>query len=63
MYIRGAEEADGTAIAALIINLGYPIPPDGIDHSLQRQLTHPDAVLLVAVSGDCVVGVISLPYP
>jgi GNAT superfamily N-acetyltransferase len=70
MHIRQAEVADGGAIAALLTDLGYPITPDLLAQSIQRQLDHPDAVLLVAVAGDSpagtiperVVGVLSLHF-
>ena len=62
MHIRMADLADGDAIAALLTDLGYPVETSCLAQSLQRQLDHPDARLLVAEQAGCVVGVISLHF-
>lgn len=62
MQIRPGEATDSVAIAALLTDLGYPVTPEFVSHSLQRQLTHADAALLVAVENDAVVGLISLHF-
>lgn len=62
MQIRPGELADGAAIAALLTDLGYPVTSDFVTQSLQRQLTHADAALLVAVAQEAVVGFISLHF-
>ncbi|MBD1874923.1 GNAT family N-acetyltransferase [Nodosilinea sp. FACHB-131] len=62
MQIRPGAATDGVAIAALLTALDYPVTPDFVSHSLQRQLTHADAALLVAVENDAVVGFISLHF-
>jgi GNAT superfamily N-acetyltransferase len=49
-------------IAALLDDLGYPVDLHFLTHSIQRQLDHNDAVLLVAVVENTVVGVISLHF-
>lgn len=50
------------AIAALLTELGYPVTAAFAAASIERQLAHPDAVLLVAVSGGAVAGLISLHF-
>lgn len=60
--IRPATVADSAVIAQLLDDLGYPVSLDFLTHSLQRQLDHPDAVLLVAEIEKAVVGVISLHF-
>lgn len=62
MQIRPGETTDSVAIAALLTALGYPVTPDFVTERLQRQLTHADAALLVAVENDAVVGFISLHF-
>lgn len=62
MQIRPGDLRDSTAIAALLTALGYPVTPEFVTHSLQRQLTHADAALLVAVAQDVVIGFISLHF-
>lgn len=62
MQIRPGEAADSAAIAALLTALDYPVTPEFVTQSLQRQLTHADAVLLVAVGHDAVIGFISLHF-
>ncbi|MBD2108123.1 GNAT family N-acetyltransferase [Nodosilinea sp. FACHB-13] len=62
MQIRPGEVRDSVAIAALLTALDYPVTPDFVVHSLQRQLTHADAAVLVAVEQDAVVGLISLHF-
>ncbi|WP_035984633.1 GNAT family N-acetyltransferase [Leptolyngbya sp. KIOST-1] len=62
MKIRPGEVADSAAIAALLTELGYPVSAAFIAASLQRQLAHPDAALLVAAQGEAVLGFISLHF-
>ncbi len=62
MQIRAAELGDSGAIAALLAVLGYPVTEPCITQSIQRQLDHPDAVLLVAAAENDVVGMISLHF-
>lgn len=61
-HIRPATLEDTSVIAALLDDLGYPVDLDFLAHSLQRQLDHDDAVLLVAEVDQIVVGVISLHF-
>lgn len=62
MVIRDGEISDSAAIAALLTDLGYPTTADFVESSLPRQLTHPDAELLVAVENDAILGFISLNF-
>lgn len=62
MQIRPGEAADSGAIATLLTDLGYPVSPEFVTHSLQRQLTHADAALLVAGEQDAVIGFIALHF-
>jgi GNAT superfamily N-acetyltransferase len=62
MQIRLAEVGDQRAIAALLTDLGYPVTEAFMAQSIQRQLEHPDAALLVAVDQEIPVGVISLNF-
>ncbi|MEA5451591.1 GNAT family N-acetyltransferase [Leptolyngbya sp. CCNP1308] len=62
MQIRPGEVTDSVAIAALLIALDYPVTPEFVAQGLQRQLTHADAALLVAVEQDAVIGFISLHF-
>ncbi len=60
--LRPATVADSAVIARILDDLGYPVDLNFLTHSIQRQLDHNDAVLLVAVVDDAVVGVISLHF-
>lgn len=62
MNIRTGEMADSGAIAALLTDLGYPTTAAQVAASLPRQLTHPDAALLVAVENEAVIGVMALNF-
>ncbi|MBD2234510.1 GNAT family N-acetyltransferase [Phormidium tenue] len=62
MQIRPGQATDSGAIAALLTDLGYPVTAEFVTHSLQRQLPHADAAILVAVEQDTVVGLISLHF-
>lgn len=61
-HLRPATLEDRSVIAALLDDLGYPVDFHFLTHSIQRQLDHNDAVLLVAVVENTVVGVISLHF-
>ena len=62
IHTRLATVEDRAAIAALLDDLGYPVDLDFLTRSIQRQLDHTDAVLLVAEVDQAVVGVISLHF-
>lgn len=62
IHLRPATVADSAEIAALLDDLGYPVDLDFLTRSIQRQLDHDDAVLLVAEVEQTVVGVISLHF-
>ncbi|MEB3289173.1 MAG: GNAT family N-acetyltransferase, partial [Leptolyngbya sp.] len=62
IHLRPATVADSTEIVALLDDLGYPVDLDFLTRSIQRQLDHDDAVLLVAEVERAVVGVISLHF-
>ncbi|PZU98504.1 MAG: GNAT family N-acetyltransferase [Leptolyngbya sp.] len=62
MQIKPGAVADSVAIAALLTALDYPVTSEFVTESLQRQLTHSDAALLVAVEQDVVIGFISLHF-
>ena len=62
MQIRAAELTDGMAIAVLLSDLGYPVTEALVNQGIQRQLDHPDAVLLVAAAEDNILGMISLHF-
>ncbi|MFH7245703.1 MAG: GNAT family N-acetyltransferase [Spirulina sp.] len=62
LQLRPATVADTAVIARLLDDLGYPGDLNFLTRSIQRQLDHPDAILLVAVVDDAVVGVISLHF-
>ncbi|QQE65580.1 GNAT family N-acetyltransferase [Leptolyngbya sp. BL0902] len=62
IHIRPATVADSAVIAMLLDALGYPVELDFLNRSIQRQLDHDDAVLLVAEVEQAVVGVISLHF-
>ncbi|MFQ4139009.1 GNAT family N-acetyltransferase [Nodosilinea sp. PGN35] len=62
MHIRPGQAEDSPAIAALLTELGYPVTATAVTPRLERQLVHPDAVLLVAVDQEAVVGLISLHF-
>lgn len=49
-------------MAALLDDLGYPVDRDFLTRSLQRQFSHDDAALLVAVVENAVVGMMSLHF-
>ena len=58
--IRKAEQRDGPALALLLTQLGYPGTQPYLERRLAQQLSHPDALLLVAVVQDGVVGFVSV---
>ncbi|MEY3297451.1 MAG: putative PhnO protein [Cyanobacteriota bacterium] len=60
--IRPATVEDRAAIATLLDELGYPVDLEFLAYSIQRQIDHNDAVLLVAEVEQAVVGVISLHF-
>jgi GNAT superfamily N-acetyltransferase len=62
IQIRPATVADSAVIAALLDDLGYPVDLDFLTRSIQRQLSHDDAALLVAVVENAVVGMMSLHF-
>jgi GNAT superfamily N-acetyltransferase len=62
LHLRSATVADSAVIALLLDDLGYPVDLNFLTHSIQRQLDHADAVLLVAVVDAAVVGVISVHF-
>jgi predicted N-acetyltransferase YhbS len=62
--IRSAQPSDATVISGLLGQLGYPADAADIPQRLRRLAEHRHAVVLVAVDGDDVVGVItSHVYP
>jgi ribosomal protein S18 acetylase RimI-like enzyme len=62
IYLRPATLEDCAVIAALLDDLGYPVDRDFLTRSIQRQLSHDDAALLVAVVENAVVGMMSLHF-
>ncbi|WP_199324646.1 GNAT family N-acetyltransferase [Phormidium sp. FACHB-1136] len=62
IHLRPATLEDCAVIAALLDDLGYPVDLDFLARRLQRQLSHDDAALLVAVVENAVVGMISLHF-
>ncbi|HEY8607658.1 MAG TPA: GNAT family N-acetyltransferase [Noviherbaspirillum sp.] len=60
--IRGANPADGPAIAGLLAALGYPGTAGHVATSIDRLLAHPDAGLLVAEEQGAVIGFVSLHF-
>ncbi len=60
--LNGYTVADRAVIAVLLDDLGYPVDLAFLTRSIQRQLDHDDAVLLVAEVDQTVVGVISLHF-
>lgn len=58
--IREAVPQDGPALSRLLAQLGYPGTQRFLERRLLQQLSHPDALVLVAHSGGAVVGFISL---
>ncbi|WP_295972140.1 GNAT family N-acetyltransferase [uncultured Xanthomonas sp.] len=62
LKIRNAAMADRQAIVALMAALDYAGTEDFIEARLTQLLAHPDAALLVAATGDDVLGVLSLHF-
>jgi GNAT superfamily N-acetyltransferase len=62
IVIRPATVEDRAAIVTLLDELGYPVDLEFLAYSIQRQIDHNDAVLLVAEVEQAVVGVISLHF-
>ncbi|MCW0425520.1 MULTISPECIES: hypothetical protein [Xanthomonas] len=60
--IRNAAMADRQAIVALMAALDYAGTEDFIEARLAQLLAHRDAALLVAATGDDVLGVLSLHF-
>lgn len=58
--IREAVLDDGPALSRLLAQLGYPGTEPFLERRIVEQLSHPDALLLVAHSAGQVVGLISL---
>lgn len=58
--IRAAELADGPALASLLAQMGYPETQPYLERRIGQQLSHPDALLLVAVADGAVAGFISI---
>lgn len=62
MLIRPVEAADATALARLLTELGYAGTETFIANKIGQQLAHPDALLLIAVDQQQVLGFISLHF-
>ena len=60
--IKTPDISDAYAISALMESLGYQDTQRFIEQKISRLLTHPDSVLLTAVTGDTILGVISLHF-
>jgi len=60
--IKAPSLADASALSALLDSLGYPGTAPFIERRIAQLLSHPDESLLVAVSDDEVIGVISLHF-
>jgi len=58
--IREGKLADAPALARLLAQLGYPETQPYLERRIVQQLSHPDALLLVAVAAGDVAGFISL---
>lgn len=58
--VREAVPDDGPALSRLLPQLGYPGTQPFLERRLLQQLSHPDALLLVAHAGAEVLGFISL---
>ena len=62
MIIRPVRLTDQSCIAGLLAAMDYPDTADLLENTLPQQMSHPDALMLVAVHEQYVVGFISVHF-